>query len=101
MSLNDSPTRSSYATLAGKTAAPDSGGADSLDYWHRLIDTDAAATFLNLTNETMRRLRRRGTGPRFIRLHPQLPRYRRIELKEYADARLCLSTKDPGPKAAA
>ena len=101
MSLEDSPAHSSHATLAGKITPPDSGGADSLDYWHGLIDTIAAAAFLGLTNETMRRLRTRGTGPRFIRLTSQLARYRRIDLKEFADARLCLSTKGPYPKTAA
>jgi len=101
MSLEHSPSRSSHATLAGSGPSPDSGSADDLDYWHGLIDTDAAAAFLDLATETMRRLRTRGTGPRFIRLTSQLARYRRIDLKEFADARLCRSTRDPGPKAAA
>ena len=101
MSLEHEQARSSHATLAGKTAGHDSKSNGDLDYWHGLIDTSTAATFLDLTNETMRRLRTRGTGPYFIRLTSQLARYRRIDLKEFADARRCRSTADPLPKAAA
>ncbi len=66
------------------------------DYWHALIDEKAAAEFLGLTDRTMQAYRHRGGGPRYIRLSSRCLRYRRADLREWADARVRTSTSDPG-----
>ena len=47
----------------------------------------------------LRWLRQRGGGPRFIRISARCVKYRRVDLKAYADARLRSSTSDSGEAA--
>ncbi len=70
------------------------------DYWHALIDEKAAAEFLDLTDRTLQAYRHRGGGPRYIRLSSRCLRYRRVDLREWAEARMRTSTSDPGKGAA-
>ena len=98
MSLEHSPVRdgkgasSSYDARAPPEADP--------DYWHSLVDEKVAAAFLDLTPRTMQAYRQRGGGPKFIVLSSRCIRYRRIDLKAWADARIRTSTADQGPAAA-
>ena len=68
-------------------------------YWHELIDEKLAAAFLNLTPRSMQGMRQRGGGVRFIRISARCIRYRRIDLKAWADARMRSSTSDHGQAA--
>ena len=69
-------------------------------YWHSLIDESESADFLDLTPRSMQGMRQRGGGPRFIRISARCIRYRRIDLKAWADARMRSSTSDSGEGAA-
>ena len=69
-------------------------------YWHELIDEKLAADFLDLTQRSMQGMRQRGGGVRFIRISARCIRYRRIDLRQWAEARLRNSTSDPGEAAA-
>ena len=71
-------------------------GDGGQDYWHALIDENAAADFLGLTNRTLQAYRHRGGGPQYIRLSSRCLRYRRIDLRAWAEARMRTSTSDPG-----
>ena len=86
MSLEHPPARD--ANAFGDPAEPD------LDYWHSLIDEHGAAAFLKLSGRTLQSLRQRGGGPRYVVISARCLRYRRIDLKSWADARLCTSTSD-------
>ncbi len=66
------------------------------DYWDGLIDEQAAATFLDLTARTLQGWRYKGGGPRYIRVSARCIRYRRADLREWAEARLRTSTSDQG-----
>ena len=66
------------------------------DYWHALIDEKTAGAFLGLTDRTMQGYRRKGGGPRYISISSRCLRYRRADLRAWADARLRASTSDPG-----
>ena len=97
MSLEHSPARSD-----GVNALDDGGylnNKDELDYWHTLIDEREAAVFLDLTHRTMQAMRQRGDGPRYVVISSRCIRYRRENLKSYADQRVRTSTSDPGPEA--
>lgn len=63
-------------------------------YWHSLIDENESANFLDLTPRSMQAKRQRGGGPRFIRISARCIRYRRIDLKTWADALMRSSTSD-------
>ncbi len=69
-------------------------------YWHSLVDESESADFLDLTPRSMQAMRQRGGGPRFIRISSRCIRYRRVDLKSYADDRVRLSTSDPDEAAA-
>ena len=75
-------------------------GDGAENYWHALIDEKAAADFLGLTNRTLQALRQRGGGPQYIFLSARCLRYRRIDLRKWAEARMRTSTSDPGKEAA-
>lgn len=44
----------------------------------------------------MQNLRQRGGGPKYIRLSSRSIKYRRIDLREWAEAKMVSSTADPG-----
>ena len=68
-----------------------------LHFWHALIDESKAADYLGLKPRTMQGLRQRGGGPRYIDISSRCVRYRRADLRDWADARVRKSTSDPGP----
>ena len=65
-------------------------------YWHSLIGEAEAGDFLGLTARTMQAHRQRGNGSRYISLSKRCIRYRRADLKAWADTRIRTSTSDPG-----
>ena len=76
------------------------GPPDASDYWQGLIDEKLAAEFLKLSQRTMQGHRYRGGGPKYIALSSRCVRYRRIDLRRWAEAHLRNSTSDSGPEAA-
>ena len=74
--------------------------ADNHDYWYALINEKEAGAFLGLTVRALQAMRQRGDGCRFIRLSSRCIRYRRADLKAWAEARLRTSTADDGQAAA-
>ena len=66
------------------------------DYWQSLVNERDAGAFLGLTDRTMQALRQRGGGPKYILLSSRCIRYRRIDLRIWANARMRASTSDPG-----
>ena len=70
------------------------------DYWQALIDEGEAAEFLNQSQRTLQGYRYRGGGPLFARLSRRCVKYRRIDLRQWVEARLRRSTSDAGSEAA-
>ena len=91
MSLEHDPSRSDPGAVTGIDGSP--------DYWHALIDEKAAADFLGLKDRTMQAMRQRGGGPKYYFLSSRCLRYRRIDLREWAEARVRTSTSDSGEDA--
>ena len=83
------------ASLGGSLPTQVEGDAS---FWHGLIDEQAAAAFLSLTIRTLQGWRYRGGGPQYVRVSARCIRYRRSELRDFADARMRTSTTDPGPE---
>ncbi len=102
MSLKHSPARAEGGAVApsivGATEIP--GGPDSPGFWHELINEKKAGAFLGVGHRYMQAMRQHGDGPVFVRLSARCRKYRRIDLKIWADERLRISTSDPGPEAA-
>ena len=71
-------------------------GDGDQDYWNQLIPEKAAAAFLGLKDRTLQKFRQVGGGPRYIFLSSRCLRYRRIDLRAWAEARVRTSTSDPG-----
>ncbi len=69
------------------------------DYWYSLISEDPAAEFLDVVPRSMQGWRQRGEGPPFVRISSRCIKYRRIDLRAWAEARLRNSTADPGQAA--
>ena len=92
----DTPPAAPVVDIAGVPVAPDA----SADYWYALIDEKEAGEFLGLTDRTMQKLRQRGGGPKYIHISSRCLRYRRLDLREYAEGRMRSSTSDPGQAAA-
>ena len=67
--------------------------ADS-DYWQALINEGEAAEFINQSKRTIQGYRYRGGGPPYIRLSRRCVKYRRIDLRRWAEARLRSSTSE-------
>ena len=92
MSLENHPARNNPegpADLDGPAHAP-------ADYWNALINEAAAAKHLGLKVRTMQGFRHRGGGPQYVRISSRCLRYRRVDLRDWADARVRTSTSDPG-----
>ena len=88
------------APIAGSDETPLPPGVDP-DYWYALINEDAAADFRGVTKRKMQRDRQTGDGPKFVRLSSRCIRYRRIDLRADAEARIRTSTADLGEEATA
>jgi hypothetical protein len=91
MSRIQSPTPQDAVTEIGGGAIPQSEG-----FWHSLIDEKEAGKFLGLTHRSMQKYRQTGDGARYIMISKRCLRYRRIDLKTWADARMRSSTSDHG-----
>ena len=97
MSLEHSPARAEGAAVATSiTGALDI--RDNPGFWHKLINEKKAAAFLGVGERYMQSARQGGDGPHFVRLSARCIRYRRIDLKRWADERLRTSTADQGPE---
>jgi hypothetical protein len=70
-----------------------------IGYWYELIGEGLAADFLDLSVRSMQGYRYRGGGPSFVRLSSRCVKYRRIDLREWIEARLRSSTSDSGKAA--
>ena len=66
------------------------------EYWQGLIGEEIAARFLALTIRTLQGWRYRGGGPVYVRVSARCIRYRRADLRAWAEARLRTSTSDAG-----
>ena len=55
------------------------------EYWFQLLDEGAAGEFLELSVRTLQAFRQRGTGPRYVAVSPRCIRYRRTDLREWAE----------------
>ena len=89
----------------GSTPAPDSAPPPKEpispeEFWNSLINEKEAGDFLGLSDRLMQALRQRGGGPRYIVISSRCLRYRRVDLKTWADSRMRSSTSDPGQAAA-
>ena len=93
MSLEHSPARSEPTAATGMDGMP-RGPLDASDYWQALINEKAAADFLDLSRRTMQGYRHRGGGPVFYRLSARTVRYKRIDLRAWADALAHSSTSE-------
>ena len=71
------------------------GQADP-DYYDRLITENEAAAFLGYSVRALQNWRVRGGGPEFVRVSQRSIRYRRRDLKAWADSKLRSSTSDTG-----
>ena len=89
------PRRSGYVA-DGASGQEDNGSDGAQDYWFSLIDEKAAAVFLSLTDRTMQGYRQKGGGLKYIHLSSRCLRYRRIDLHNWAEARVRTSTSDTG-----
>lgn len=98
MPLEDHPTRSGEVagSPSGDIRAPLPDPDNDPGYWYRLINEKLAGEFLDLTARTMQKMRQRGNGSRYVVLSSRCIRYRRIDLREWAEARLRRSTSDCG-----
>ena len=66
------------------------------DYLDRLITENEAAAFLGYSVRALQNWRVRGGGPKFVRVSQRSIRYRRRDLKAWADSKLRSSTSDTG-----
>ena len=90
MSLEHHPSRLS---LKGSGAHPT--GADPPEsFWYELIDEKLAALFLGLNVRTVQGYRQKGGGAKYVRLSARCIRYRRIDLRNWAESLLRESTSD-------
>lgn len=77
-------------------AAPPPDGSQDTNYWFSSIDEEEAGKYLGLKKPTMQKWRQTGAGPKYIRISARCVRYRRIDLREWEEARLRKSTSDQG-----
>ncbi|MDP6842657.1 MAG: helix-turn-helix domain-containing protein [Rhodospirillales bacterium] len=70
-------------------------------FWFGLIDEKEAANFIGLVDRTLQQFRQKGDGPKFVRISSRCIRYRRIDLRAWAEDRLRTSTADMGAEHAA
>ena len=99
----DSTPEHSLRGFAGASTDPQSDETAKVggpEYWEGLIGEEAAAKFLSLTIRTLQGWRYKGGGPRYIRVSARCIRYRRSDLRTWAEARLRSSTSDPGQQLA-
>ncbi len=93
--MSEHVTRAASATGAASRPAEEDPA-----FWNSLIREAPAARFLDYSVRTMQGMRYRGGGPRYIRMSSRCIRYRRSDLRAWAEQRLRTSTSDRGPEAA-
>ena len=84
------------------TGSPANGPPSEIDdpaFWYELINEKIAADFVGVVTRTMQLMRQRGGSPRYVRISSRCIRYRRIDLKAWAESRIRTSTSDPGEAA--
>ncbi len=85
---------------ASGSAQTSSHEADS-DYWNALITPEESGVFLGEVSPlTLKSWRHLGGGPPYIKIGHRTVRYRRCDLRAWADARVQVSTSDTGNQAA-
>ena len=83
-------------TRVGFNVSSDQGDEPESEFWFALIPEAEAADFLNLSVRSLQGFRYRGGGPRYVRISGRCIKYRRIDLREWTEARLRSSTSDRG-----
>ncbi len=63
------------------------------DYWYGQINEKVAAAFLDLQARTLQAYRQRGGGPQYVAISARCIRYRRVDLRAWAEKRLQTSTR--------
>ena len=71
--------------------------ANDPDYLDRLMSEFAAADFLGYSVRALRNWRKRGGGPKYVKVSSRSIRYRRRDLITWTEARLCANTSDTPP----
>lgn len=59
---------------------------------YQQVSTAEAAELLNLCKRTLEKMRRNGTGPKFVRISPTCLKYRLKDLIDYQEANLAINT---------
>ena len=72
------------------------GQEETPGFWFELIKEEVAGAFLGLGMRCMQAYRQRGCGPKYVFISSRCVRYRRIDCREWSEARLRTSTADPG-----
>ena len=90
--------------VSNDVAVQDGGAAPGLPsndptYWFGLIAEAEAARFLGFGVRALQTWRVNGNSPKFIKINGRCVRYRRVDLRDWADARVRTSTADTGPEA--
>ena len=94
-------SKNSPALVADTPSNMDGEGQEnSPDYWFALINEAEMAKFLDLSVRALQNYRYRGGGPNFVNVATRCKKYRRIDGRTWAEARLRSSTSDPGQQAA-
>ncbi len=86
-------------TTAPTIAEASLGQEENPGFWYELIKEGPAGVFLDVTVRTLQAYRQRGCGPKYIMISSRCVRYRRIDCREWSEARLRTSTSDPGREA--
>ena len=71
------------------------------DYLDRLFTETEAASFLGYSIRALQNWRVRGGGPCFVKVSARSIRYRRRDMIEWAESRLCSHTSEVLPERAA
>ena len=64
------------------------------NFWFELVNEDEGARFVGLSVRRLQGLRSLGGGPPFVRVSGRCVRYRRIDLRRWAESRLRTCTRD-------
>jgi hypothetical protein len=89
-------TASSNLTAALPPSTQDRGNSDD-----ELVNVAQAALILDMSPSYLNKLRCTGGGPRFVRMSRKAVRYRRCDLRSYAEGRLADSTSEYAAKQSA
>ena len=98
MSLEHHPARDN-PSAAGHVDGLARGPPSDPNFWEALINEKDAGDFLGLSDRAMQKMRQTGGGARYIHISSRCLRYRRIDLRAWAEARIRTSTSDPGQAA--